>query len=421
MSYIGAERFVAASLNRCPRIKDGLKRAYAQFNLMFKKPARRVSLAPGVSLERVDKADDRPTFWGYYDKPAQNTNGMALYHKVPVGASPQNGRPVEVWQTDGAGRSTKLAESCAWNWQQGCMLTWVDDDTFVFNDYDAQAGRYIARLRSLDGVTQRTLNMPVYTVSGHKAVSLSFTRLAKLRPDYGYFRICSGSLDDCPDDDGVWYVDLKTGDTDLILSLEQIAAFKHQPTMLGAIHKVNHLQFSPNGDRFNFLHRWYRGNIKRTRLLSVSIAGSDLRELLADEMVSHCAWVDNDRIICWARRHGVGDRYYLVDDRGDSLPVIVGEGALREDGHPSILGGEHMLTDSYPDRSRLSSLLHYQLESQQSTVLGRFYSPMRYWGTSRCDLHPRWNPDGSSLTFDSTHDGVRRLYRMRLEEGLLQS
>lgn len=419
MSYSQAERLVAESLNRFPEIKKGSKHAYAWINFMLNKPAHRVTLARGVSIERIDQSDNRPTFWGYYDKPALNAGGTALYHKVPIGANPQNGRPVEIWQTDATGKSTRLAESRAWNWQQGAMLTWLDDDTFVFNDYDARTRRYIARVHGLSGDTQSTVNMPVYSVSNHKAVSLNFTRLAKLRPGYGYFNIACSSLADCPDDDGIWCVELKTGDTRLILSLRQIAAFEHQPTMAGAVHKVNHLQFSPSGERFNFLHRWYDGSMKRSRLLSASIAGSDLRQLLADDMVSHCAWIDDNRIICWARKHGMGDHYYLLDDRHDAAPRTVGEDVLREDGHPSIFRSERMLTDSYPNRSRLSSLLLYKFENAQLTVLGRFFSPVRYWGISRCDLHPRWNPDGRSLTLDSAHDGVRCVYKMTLKEDLL--
>jgi Tol biopolymer transport system component len=28
----------------------------------------------------------------------------------------------------------------------------------------------------------------------------------------------------------------------------------------------------------------------------------------------------------------------------------------------------------------------------------------------RCDLHPRWSPDGRWLSVDSAHTGVRRSY-----------
>ena len=32
----------------------------------------------------------------------------------------------------------------------------------------------------------------------------------------------------------------------------------------------------------------------------------------------------------------------------------------------------------------------------------------------RCDLHPRWMPGGSAVTFDSIHEGYRGIYRADL-------
>ena len=34
----------------------------------------------------------------------------------------------------------------------------------------------------------------------------------------------------------------------------------------------------------------------------------------------------------------------------------------------------------------------------------------------RCDLHPRWNRKGNAITFDSTHEGFRGIYRVELTE-----
>ena len=43
--------------------------------------------------------------------------------------------------------------------------------------------------------------------------------------------------------------------------------------------------------------------------------------------------------------------------------------------------------------------------------LGSYFVPEKYReGYSRCDLHPRFRPDGSQIGFNSVHEGSRQVY-----------
>ncbi len=33
-----------------------------------------------------------------------------------------------------------------------------------------------------------------------------------------------------------------------------------------------------------------------------------------------------------------------------------------------------------------------------------------------CDLHPRWAQDGSTITFDSVHEGTRQIYALDVSD-----
>jgi len=83
---------------------------------------------------------------------------------------------------------------------------------------------------------------------------------------------------------------------------------------------------------------------------------------------------------------------------------------MTADGHCSYLpGNEWILNDSYPGQSeRLRELHIYHLPSGRKVPLGSFYSVPEYTGEWRCDLHPRFSPDGRSVVIDSVHEGNRR-------------
>ena len=62
--------------------------------------------------------------------------------------------------------------------------------------------------------------------------------------------------------------------------------------------------------------------------------GSDLCCVSDHEMTSHFDWRDGEHILAWARRFGVGDRFFLFCDRADT-PQVVADGVLTVDGHCS--------------------------------------------------------------------------------------
>ena len=50
----------------------------------------------------------------------------------------------------------------------------------------------------------------------------------------------------------------------------------------------------------------------------------------------------------------------------------------------------------------------YRVETGQRYPLGRFHSPPPYTREWRCDLHPRFSPDGHKVIIDSAHAGHGR-------------
>lgn len=358
-------------------------------------------------------------FFGYYDKSPWDASGRWLLglQSTFMDRAPTANDTVVVGLIDAANDFAwkPLAETRAWNWQQGCMLQWLNGGRakeIIFND--RRDGRFVSRILNVESGAERVIDRPVYGVNrqGSHAVSLNFARLAHQRPGYGYAGLPDPWREErIPSDDGLYAIDLATGASRMILSVAAAAAWNPRRGFGEVMHRFNHAQFSPGGRRFAFLHRWKAPGeeVGTTRLMTLDVDGADLRCLADDGMVSHYDWRVDGQVLAWARQRGVGDRYFLFDENG-AAPRVIGENVFTCDGHCSFSpDGRWMLTDTYPDSTHHRTLILFHWETGERIDIGRFLAPPMTWEI-RCDLHPRWSPDGRKICLDSIHEGPRRMY-----------
>ena len=295
------------------------------------------------------------------------------------------------------------------------MLRWHPSDPEKLIMYnDRREDHFVGIVRNVENSEVRIYNRPFYAVTpdGRFALSLNFARLHVNRPGYGYAGISDPWADDPhPSDDGIYRMDIQSGDYSLILSLRNLATYQPDGTMASAIHWVNHLQINPDGTRFVFLHRWKSQDEPFcSRLFFMALDGSELKLVLDYGMVSHYDWFDKENLLVWARHPLKGDRYYFINVKSGTVGVI-GDGVLTCDGHCSFSPGRKwVLTDTYPDRHSMRTLMLYRISDGKKIDVDRFYSPKEIWGEIRCDLHPRWSPDGTLVCIDSVHGGQRQVY-----------
>ena len=212
-------------------------------------------------------------------------------------------------------------------------------------------------------------------------------------------------------EDGIWHIDLETGESQLIITIKSLINHQPRPEMANCQHKVNHIMYSPQGSKYVFMHRWIGSNGKFSRLY-VSDNKGNLKLLLDDRMVSHYSWQDEQHLLAWARTQENGDRYYLINVDTAERQVI-GKDILDVygDGHPSFSPDRRwILTDSYPDKARQQHLLLYEIATGKPTEIASFFAPLKYSAGQRCDLHPRWSPDGKWVSVDATYQGKRMSY-----------
>lgn len=376
-----------------------------------------------ISINSILTKSNSNSFFGYYNISPFNSKGDILFGQVKT--NHVRGSLIEKLSIRLKTNDNTINEidfSNAWNWQQGCMLQWFgnSDESVIYNDYSTKDDLYIAKIRNISTNEERIVHKPIYSVAktGKFALTLNFERLALMRPDYGYFNR-SIDWDDLPSDseDGIWYIDIERNVSKLIITLEQLKNFHPVSTMDGAMHKVNHIDISPDGKRFMFLHRWVGPQGRFMRLLTANCnEGGDLFYITGDEMVSHNCWWGNNNIISFCKLPDGRNRYVHFKDK-TGLIGIVGENDFSRDGHPSVSpDGRWMLTDDYPDTSRFAGLYLFDLKNNEKYTLGKFYQPLKYKGEKRIDLHPKWSPDGKHISIDSGHNGKRNMYILNIEK-----
>ena len=373
-------------------------------------------------------------WFGYYDKlefdpTSRYVLGMETYFED---RSPTTKDIIKVGMVDlqDNDRWIELGESCACNWQQGCMLQWRpgSNSEVLWNDFDGE--KFVCHILDVFTRKKRTIPYPIYTVSpdGKTALTTDFSRINDMRPGYGYPGLPDPNKDVlAPDNSGIYKIDLNTGEKKLIITISDMLKIPfHNEDISKNKHYFNHLLFSPDGSRFIFLNRWrineYRASNPstpfNTRMMTATIDGNDIRVVDESGYTSHFIWRDPSHILAWTKLASHGDRFYLFRDDGSGKGEVVGPDVMIRNGHCTYLpGNEWILNDTYPDDNRLQHVYLYHVASGKRVPLGNFFLHTKYrfdW-EGRVDTHPRFSPDGRYVVIDSPHEGNgRQLYLLNI-------
>ena len=148
----------------------------------------------------------------------------------------------------------------------------------------------------------------------------------------------------------------------------------------------------------------------------------------------------------------VGRCFIMISDATEPVIIPFAQGLLTEDGHPMTNPCflNWCANDTYPNDENIRTLMLYNFQKNKRIDLGTFKTledmpdmtlcTKYFTGVDakilrsisqqqlaftrsglHCDLHPRWNADGSKVIFDSNHEGTRQIYSVDVESILKQS
>ena len=380
-----------------------------------------------VNVEQIT-SNSSPNWFGYYDKFQTDPSGRYVLG-MRVDSMFRSPTQVDtlhlgIIDLEDGNRWREIGTSTAWGWQQGCMLQWIPgaEEEIIWND--RQNGSFVSRIYNSRTGAIRTLPKPIYALSpdGTFAVGTDFNRIQNMRPGYGYPGIEDEYKDvKAPAETGIYKMDLKTGESKLIISLAEIAAIPNKDGLIAPeyFHYFNHLLISPDSKRLVFLHRYKKlnpalgrsGGGFGTRMVTSNLDGSDIYMLDPSGFTSHFIWKNSNKITAWTKPEGKTEAFYTFTDITDEVE-LVGEYAMTVNGHNTYVPNtnyEWIINDSYPQgKDRMQILYLYHVPSNKKIVLGNFHEPAQFTGEWRCDLHPRVSRNGGYLIFDSTHQGGKR-------------
>jgi hypothetical protein len=374
-------------------------------------------------------------FFGYYEISPWSKNGkyFVCLETDFQNHMPKIGEKARILLLDLKKKDYRvLAETQAWNFQQGSMLHWLPsapNEKIIFNDCSRDG--LISRVLDINSGEEYNLPLAINCVAHteDKGLCVSFARLKKNRPVTSYpcksKDLKEGSH---PKDDGVFLMDLQSGDTSLIVSLDEIwnrnqftGQGKEMPIktkLFGTDLWFNHLGFSPNDKRFFFLARftnWFRSLV--SSMWTIGIDGSD-PYLAVDfkhegnfSKLSHFGWKDNETLIVTMKYLKESNHsHVLIKDKVGETKIIAPK-KLTWDGHPVFSPDRRYLaTDTYLVKGKRYVYILDMKNGEKLYEIASFHNPLRLYGRLRCDPHPRWSPNGSQLSFDGLGENGRQVY-----------
>lgn len=389
------------------------------------------------TLRRLSQspAESTGTSHAYYDIPVINAPGSRIVaHRLFCSdRHPTVNDRVEIGLLDSATEATEttdswepIGESRAWSWQQGPMSQWLGDTgQVVWNtrnpDLHNDEPPIMARVMDTNTGATRQLPGQVYAVTpdATTALSLDMTRLDQLRPGYGYAPGANANrLDRAPADDGVWAMNIASGERKLLLSLARAVDFVNaQATLKARLKRMlkryhfwfNHAKFSPDGSRFTVKLRWRNiggpWNDRQGVSLTCGADGSDLR-LLAPA-TSHVIWLDNSHLYFWQK-----DGVRLAEDRSPHGTIIqqLAPELIKANVHMRHFQPEpDLFVFDTPYKEEIELILwNRKTDSHRKIAEFKGHRPAK--GPFRCDLHPCLSRDGNLIAVTSLQTGRREVH-----------
>ena len=186
---------------------------------------------------------------------------------------------------------------------------------------------------------------------------------------------------------------------------------KQKKDVLGSY--INHQTFSPNGKKIAYFYTLLKKNNQRQIYFYYFCLTKKknyyLFNISKSKLISHYCWRNNDEILITMKEDKKKYFYIIYNTKTKKIKSLNSE--LNKDGHPMFnpKNKDLFVSDTYPNLFGFQKLFIFSL-SKNKVVWKRFiYSPYKFSGILRCDLHPRWSNDGKKIFIDFVENANRNI------------
>ena len=379
--------------------------------------------------------DDGHYFFGYYDRNPWNADqSLHLVLKIDqCERLPLPGEKAEIGAVTTNGNWRKFTETRAWCHQQGCMELFHPQkpDCILYNDYDVNTHRLEARIFQIGKGEIGRYSRSIYTLApnGQFGVSLDIGRIPRRGYSYADVPVGNDLHPADQDHDGLFLIDLKTGKEKLLVSYRtMLEQHSYRYCTEGRYIWLNHAIVNCDSTRVLWLLRQaadqHRVHNWKTFMYTCGIDGKDPVCVLPDVywshwMITHQIWGRTPHeILVDANWDGTGYHAVVFDESEHPFRAVKLADSHGRGAHMIFSpDGTKLLADSYSGTEGIQTLAMIDVKTGKMEILGRFnHRPEKVDDDdTRCDLHPRWSPDGHYITVDSIHDNkFRGVYLLKI-------
>lgn len=335
-------------------------------------------------------------FCGYYDKTpfSPGSKNLILVHANNHIAflKPKKNRKSSIILYDFENKEVikKVAESSAWNWQQGSRASWIDEENLIYNYYDLTTDSYKSKIYNYVKDTYKKIPYATQDIFHNKIISICYKALNKFRPDYGYRAHKNNDYSN----ELVLY-DYVNESKRILVTIDDIFINIKNKFHINPINGYfNHCMFSPDGNYFIYQLIYEYDNKKMIDLYLYDLKIGNNILLIHNKNISHYAWKNKNNFIFTGYNNEIfGYHSFNLSTKKSKLIFEYC------DGHP-YPNSRGFYYDTYPNHYNIRKLYFYDNHTKMSTLVREYIEPFVFFGESRCDLHPSENRSGTKIQVD---------------------
>ncbi len=331
-------------------------------------------------------------------------------HRMP---NPDEAATIFIIDTYDNNKIIELDRTYAWNPQQGTMFSWnpnAPETQFFFNDRDLESRKVFTVLYDIKERKRvkeyRFEDTPIgnsgVAVDGSAWLGVNFGRMARLRLVTGYPEAFDFSKDQiAPDNDGIFKVDIKSGEKKLLVSFSQIAEkIRETDPNLHTGLFINLTLWNRNSDKIYFFARaGWSGKIEGKRVNVPFTVNADGTGLTAHSQFvgGHPEWDLGNVILGSAPDEKGIERQVRYDVVKQKILGYLGDQTLFPDpeGDIALSPSGDLFVNGWVDGNKNAYTILRRSDGAYAQTEG--LSRGAYRGDVRIDPAPRWNRDNNAI------------------------